>query len=371
MAALRLRLRLKRLESYVLLHDLVAVLGATAIIGSIVLLIDFVELSRFSGGRNEVSFFTVLALALLKSPSILIALLPFIFLFGTLAAFVGLNRRSELVAMRAAGVSAWRFILPAAGAAFVIGVLTVTVLNPAAAAMESRFEQLRASISARPADEPRRIWLRQGDWRTQVIIGAAGRGGAGDVSLRGVSFFIYTLDEGGDPVFSRRIESDGARLMKGYWRLSGAREATPGQAALRYDTLSIPSNLTGSDVLSKFASPESISFWRLPKAIARVQEAGFSATAYNLRLQQLLATPFLFAAMSILAAAFSLKLMRLGGLFALAGTGVSAGFVFFFFDQLCASLGRASAIPPLLAAWIPPALALLSGFTVLFNTEDG
>ena len=366
-----MRLKLKRLERYVLVHDLIAVAGAAAIIGSIVLLIDFVELSRFSGGERGVGFFTVLTMAVLKTPSILIALLPFIFLFGTLAAFVSLNRHSELIAMRAAGISAWRFILPAAGAAFAIGVLTVAALNPIAAGMERRFEQIRASISAPPADAPRRIWLRQGDSRTQVIIGAADRGPVGGVSLRNVSFFIYSLDGDGDPVFSRRIEAGGAQLTRGAWRLSNARDATPGAAAVRYDTLSIPSTLDEQKALEKFASPQSISSWQLPQAIGRIEEAGFSATNYRLRLQQLLATPFLFAAMSILAAAFSLKLMRLGGLFALAGTGVTAGFIFFFFDQLSGSLGKAGAIPPTLAAWIPPLLALLSGFTVLFHTEDG
>ena len=366
-----MRLKLKRLERYVLVHDLIAIAGAAAIIGAIVLLIDFVELSRFSGGDRGASFFTVLSMAVLKTPQILITLLPFIFLFGTLAAFVSLNRHSELVAMRAAGVSAWRFILPAAAAAFVIGVITVGALNPIAAGMERRFEQVRASVTATPADAPRTIWLRQGDARTQVIIGAAGRGDRGAVALRNVSFFIYTLDEGGDPVFSRRIEAEGARLIRGSWRLSNARDATPGGSAQRYDTLSIPSSLDEQKALEKLASPQSIAFWELPQAIGRIEEAGFSATSYRLRLQQLLATPFLFAAMSILAAAFSLKLMRLGGLFALAGTGVSAGFIFFFFDQLCGSLGKAGAIPPSLAAWIPPLLALLSGFTVLFHTEDG
>ena len=72
----------------------------------------------------------ILALTLLKAPSMILLLLPFAFLFGVLAAFVSLNRRSELIAMRAAGVSAWRFIFPAAAAAFVIGIVTVSVLNP-------------------------------------------------------------------------------------------------------------------------------------------------------------------------------------------------------------------------------------------------
>jgi lipopolysaccharide export system permease protein len=79
----------------------------------------------------------------------------------------------------------------------------------------------------------------------------------------------------------------------------------------------------------------------------------------------------MFAAMAILAAGFSLRLLRLGGLAGLAGSGVALGFVLFFFAQMCGALGKADVIPPLAAAWIPPILAVLAGFTLLCNTEDG
>ena len=75
--------------------------------------------------------------------------------------------------------------------------------------------------------------------------------------------------------------------------------------------------------------------------------------------------------MSVLAAAFSLRLIRLGGLAALAGSGVALGFVFFFFNQLCEALGKAEVIAPFAAAWTPPVMALLCGFTLLCYTEDG
>ena len=58
-----MRLRLTAIERYVLVQTLTAVLGATAIIGSVVLLIDFVELSRQIGGRPEVSFLSIVQLA--------------------------------------------------------------------------------------------------------------------------------------------------------------------------------------------------------------------------------------------------------------------------------------------------------------------
>ena len=81
-------------------------------IAAIIMLIDFVALSRDVGVRaKETSALQLMALTLLQSPSVILVLLPFAFLFGVLGAFVGLNRRSELIAMRAAGISAWRFIL--------------------------------------------------------------------------------------------------------------------------------------------------------------------------------------------------------------------------------------------------------------------
>ena len=368
-----MRTRLTRLESYVLSRTLLAVSGALAIIGAVIVLIDFVELSRSVGVRADTGVAQILGLTLLKSPSVILLLLPFVFLFGTLAAFVGLNRRSELIAMRAAGVSAWRFTFPAAGAAFIIGALTVVALNPLASALNAQFERsrdalMRNYLTVAPTD----IWLRQGDKRTQMVIRAKARDEIdGTVRLRGVSLFISNVGPKGDLQFSRRVEAEEARLVGENWKLTGAREAAPGAEAIRYDSLVIPSTLDSRSALERFASPTAIPFWKLPGVIASTEQAGFSATAYRLRFQQLLATPLLFAAMSVLAAAFSLRLMRLGGLAALAGSGAALGFIFFFFNAFCGALGKAEVIAPFAAAWAPPLLALLSGFTLLCYTEDG
>ena len=368
-----MRRRLTRIESYVLVRTLGGVGAALAVLSTLIMLVDFVEQSRAVGVRADIGFGETLWLATLNTPSVILMLLPFAFLGGVLGAFVSLNRRSELIAMRAAGVSAWRFILPAAVAAFIIGILTVTILSPIASTMNAAYEHARARLiqGGRPNDEGQ-TWLRQGDLQNQVVIRARSRDfDRGTLRLKGVSLFISTQGKGQSVQFSRRIEASEARLMPGYWLLSGAHEATPGAEALAYDTLSIPSTLTASAALERFAQPNTISFWNLWTAIKRTEQAGFSATAYRLELDELLAKPLLFAAMAILAAAFSLRLIRLGGLAALAGSGVALGFGLFFFNQICGALGRTGAIPPFAAAWIPPLLALLSGFALLCYTEDG
>jgi len=368
-----MNLRLRRIESYVLLHTLIAVAAATAVISTVILLIDFVEVSRTVGVRAEIGFNQILALTLLQTPSLILVLLPFAFLFGVLGAFVNLNRRSELIALRAAGVSAWRFIFPAAVAAAVIGVITVCVLNPVTSAMSARFEQARDDLmqDSLPVG-PKEVWLRQGDAQTQVVIRArASDDDHGTLRLSRVSLFISKPTGKHGLIFSSRIEAAQARLMPGYWLLTNAQEAAPGGVALTFTTLTIPTTLDGRTALERFASPAAVSFWGLWTAINRTEQAGFSATGYRLQLQDLLAAPLLYAAMSVLAAAFSLRLIRLGGLVQLAGAGVALGFVLFFLDQFCNALGRAEAIPPFVAAWLTPVLALLSGFTLLCYTEDG
>lgn len=363
--------RLGRLETYVLLQALLGVVTAFAIGAVVTGLINFVEQSRALSGRADVGFSTTFYLALLETPGISLSLLPFSFLFGVLGAYVRLNRSSELVALRAAGVSAWRFILPTAGAAVLIGVVAVTLVNPVAAAMTERFERQRATFNTDTAATGD-IWLRQGDERGQVVIRARRHASDhGDLVLHDVSLFMSAQRPDHSVQFARRIEADEARLTPGHWLLTGAWEATPGAEALRYDTLSIPTTLRSETALERFSTPRSVPFWALWRAIARTEQAGFSATAYRLQLQELLATPLIYAAMSVLAAAFSLRLARLGGLAGLAGAGVALGFVLFFFNQFCAALGQAGALPAVVAAWSPPILALLSGFTLLCYTEDG
>ncbi len=366
-------IRTNQLQRYVLQRSAVGVGGALVVISAIIMLIDFVTLSRDVGVRvKETSAADLFGLTLLQSPSVILLLLPFAFLFGVLAAFVGLNRRSELVAMRAAGVSAWGFILPAAAAAAVAGVVTVLVLNPIASDLNARFERQKAvMMTGYLAETGKAIWLRQGDGRSQIIIRADKSEPGDQVRLKGVSLFDYDLDKGGALRFARRIDADEAVLEPKHWRLIGVREAAPGAAAIRSASLTVPSSLDAKTALQKFASAQAVPFWALPGVIGRIERDGFSATAYRLQLHSLLATPVLYAAMSILAAAFSLRLMRMGGLSGLVASAVGLGFLFFFLNQLCQALGRAEVIPPILAAWTPALLTLLSGLTLLAYTEDG
>ena len=100
----------------------------------LIFFVDFMEILRRSGKYSiESSGFLLVWITLLRLPSFSELTLPFAVLIGTIVIFLMLSRTSELVVLRAAGVSVWQFTLPAIIVAFVLGNVFVTVYNPVAA----------------------------------------------------------------------------------------------------------------------------------------------------------------------------------------------------------------------------------------------
>lgn len=360
-----------RMESYILKVCITAMGGSLIVVAAIIALIDYMEINRNLENVDGVSGLDVLWLLLLKSPSAILILLPFAFLFGSQFAFVTLNRRSELVAMRAAGISAWRFIWPAVAMAFTFGVFTIGVLNPVTSWMKDaydvRFEQLGGEAPEKYTDV---LYLRQGDKNQQVVIRADKRDPKSG-HLINATFWRYQIDTKGVPQLDERIFAKEATLRVGGWVLKDAYQSAPGEQETFLERLSIPSNLDPNKAFKSYASTQSVPFWELPGLIMRSETSGFSSNPYRVKLFELLATPLMFAAMTLLGAVFSLRLLRLGGLSQLVVSGLGLGFAIFFISQLFASMGKAEVIPTFLAGFSPPLLALLAAMTLLVYTEDG
>ena len=82
-------------------------------------------------------------------------------------------------------------------------------------------------------------------------------------------------------------------------------------------------------VQDSFASPDTLSVWVLPDFIALLERSGFSSIRHRLHFQSLLALPLLCATMALVAAGFSMRPARRGGVAKMIGSGVAAGFALF------------------------------------------
>ena len=92
--------------------------------------ITYLEFFTRSLRADEFNAGQVLVLTLFRVPSICEEVMPFTTLFGSIAAFLLANRRLEVVIARAAGLSAWQFLLPACIVGLLFGIVATTVYNP-------------------------------------------------------------------------------------------------------------------------------------------------------------------------------------------------------------------------------------------------
>ena len=347
-------------------------LGSVATVYGVFLVLafsgDIVDLLNRTAGRG-VDTATVIGMAILQLPDLGLKMLPFAILGGGVFSFIRLARSQELVASRAAGISAWDFLTPAIAMAVLIGVLTVTVATPVASRMFAEFAGLEArhikGQASQLAVSENGVWLRQGDASEQSVIHAISAAQQGE-RLEDVVVFRYRGDS-----YAGRIDAASAQLLDQYWELQDAWVSGADGVPKRQNSFRLPTTLTPNQIQESFIAPTALSFWELPGFIRAARAAGFSAVRYLLYFYTLCALPALFAAMVFMAASFSLRPARQGGMAKAILLSIAAGFAVYFFSRLTETLGRSGAVPVLLAATAPAIASILIGMTLVFSREDG
>jgi lipopolysaccharide export system permease protein len=361
----------KTLSAYIARQYFAWFCGVFGAMISVTFLLDYIELIRRGGTRAQANWGVLLEMAALKLPHTAQAVMPFAILFGTMLAFWRLTRSNELVVARAAGVSVWGFLTPAILVALLVGVVAVTLFNPIAAAMEASYEKLDNRILRQTGDplslSHAGLWLRQNDAAGGQIIFHGDKLTAPELLLRNVSvYFLNRLAE-----FTSRIEARAARLDGGFWVIEDGQRFRLGEPPEPFGELRLPTSLTASKIEESLASPDTMSFWELPGFITLLEQSGFSAQRHRLHFNILLARPFLFCAMVLVAATFSLRMQRRGGAAMLIVSGVVAGFLLYFLSDIVFALGLSAKIPVLLAAWTPAGVSMIFGTSMLLHLEDG
>jgi lipopolysaccharide export system permease protein len=171
--------------------------------------------------------------------------------------------------------------------------------------------------------------------------------------------------------FTRRIDAERARLADGRWVLRDALLTAPGRDGTREARVAVPTELTADKIYRSFAPPETVSFWRLPEFVDLLENAGFAAEPHRLQFHRLLAKPLLFAGMVLLAAVFSLRQHRRGGVAATIAAGVLTGFGVFVLSNLVFAFGLSATLPVPVAAWTPALIVAMLAAATLLHLEDG
>jgi lipopolysaccharide export system permease protein len=361
----------KTLSAYIARQFFAWFCGVYGAMLTISFLIDYIELLRRGATRSDVTLGVLLEMATLKLPHTAQEVMPFAVLFGTMLAFWRLTRNNELVVARAAGVSVWQFLTPAVLVALLTGIVAVTVFNPAASEMEATYEQLDSRYLKQSSDEltlsNSGLWLRQSEPNGDQVVIHGDKLVAPELLLGPATLFFFNSQH----QYVSRVEAQKAQLNDGYWVIDNGKRWQDSDQFQPVPEMRLPTKFTTNRIEESLASPDTMSFWALPGFISLLEQSGFSAQRHRLQFNILLARPFLFCAMVLVAATFSLRMQRRGGATLMIVGGVGAGFMLYFVSNIVFALGLSDKLPVLLAAWTPTGISFIFGISMLLHLEDG
>ncbi len=304
----------------------------------------------------------------LRVPQIIARFLPFSVLLGTLVMLVTLNQNSEIISMKAAGLSAHQILAPLIAAALGVSVISYVFNERIVARATAALSSWQAvDYGPIPPDSgvKSNAWVRDGNNLVTAAI-VAGRGT--NVQLRKVEIFNRVNNSLTTIVQAPRGHYDAASKS---WLLDGARQFNVGQGTERYaGTVRFGRDIRPDQFTLAKVDPDALTFSQLDAAISDLHDAGRPTAALEASLWHKLSGPLSALLMPLLGSVAAFGLARSGQLFLRAVMGMALGFAYFVADNFSLAMGNLGAYPPFLAAWAPFLLFLLLGETVLFRTEE-
>jgi lipopolysaccharide export system permease protein len=345
------------------------VLRCLAVLAALVVILQTLDLLGESGkilafpGNGDAELWRYVSLRL---PQLIARFLPFAVLLGTLITLATLNQNSEVVSMKAAGISAHQIIAPlilaslvVAGASFVFNERIVT------RATETLVDWEDVDYGKVPRDSGIRpnVWVRAGD---DLVLAREVRALGPAPELGNLTIYDRSHETLKSVTTAKRAvrAGDGWRLEQGSTFDLATGRTTP-FATMPWGRGLDPAQFT----LARVKADEE-SFGDLEHAISELKKAGRDTAEIESGYWHKLSGPLSVALMPLLAAVAAFGLARSGQLFVRAVIGMGLGFAYFVADNFALAMGSYGAYPPLAAAWAPFLLFLLIGETVLIRTEE-
>lgn len=321
-----------------------------ALLTSLFLIVEFFERIRMFLSNNA-SLFPMISYFFFSVPLMISQTIPFAVLLAALMTFSTLSKNSEIVAMKANGVSLYRTSLPVVLICIVISVFTF-FLNEFITPLTNQKADDIIYIKVQKRDhlgtfKQNQLWYRgiNGIYNIKMFDPKMN-------ILQGIT--INYLDK--NFVLEKRIDAERAEWQNDHWVFYNIliTQFTSGDfPTLEWASskvIELPEKPADFNVVQK--DTEKMGFLELRKYVRKIQSEGYDATKYLVDMYGKIAFTFVNIILVIIGISFSLmKTERSGGVMQSIGIGIIIGFSYWIIHAFSLSLGRSGTIPPLVSAW--------------------
>lgn len=345
----------------------------------VAVLLSLGGLFEFMGQQDDIGIgsytaIDALQVALLSLPQQAWELLPISALIGALLGLGNLARGSEIIVMRAAGLSVWRIARGVAYAGGLLVLLSLILGELLAPPMQQLAREHKAfsKFSNVSFAGPGGAWIRDGE----LILNVEQQ--LGDRQFGGL--YLYRLDA------DHRLRAMG-RANAASAELQAARGAGEGRSAWRLDQYAesefagdrvvtrreesrgLSSNLSAEFVGVAAASPGQLPSAALWRMIDYLEANDLEARQARFALWSRIARTLAVLAAVLLALPFVFGTLRSAGAGARVAVGFVLGIAFFMLQKVLESGTVVFAGNPVLLAWVPTSLMAITALVLLARTR--
>ncbi|MFM5908933.1 MAG: LPS export ABC transporter permease LptG [Novosphingobium sp.] len=341
-----------------------------AVLIMLVLVLQMLDLLGESGailakpGNGEAQLWTYVTL---RVPQLVARFLPYSVLLATLLTFWPLNQNSEVVSMRAAGLSAHQVLAPMLLTAMVVSLVSFVFNERVVTRATSTLKAWQAAeYGPVPLESGARanVYLRDG-YNVLMATTLTGQGNA--MKMTGVTW--YRRDA--TTMVQSQIRAPRATFAAPGWRLEEAVEFdVQGARVTPVGTIIVAKGVTPGQVAISKVDPDAQNIFELTDSIAALKAAGRRTSELEGKWWHKISGPLSAILMPLLGSVAAFGLARSGQLLIRGVIGMALGFLYFVVDNAALAIGNFGGYPPLIAAWTPFFLFALLGETVLVRTEE-
>jgi len=333
---------------------------------SLSLLINSVgELVYLKDKKIENIIWMAIILTLAKTPTTVIELSIFIFLFSGILFFVKIQKNNEVNTAMLAGISKTLPILIPSVISFACGLFIIFFLTPVSSASLNFYEKEKRIYSSNDnliVMNKMGLWFMENTANGYNIIRADKIENNNFKILNNVT--IYNLDQ--DFNFLRRYDSEKISINKKKWSLTKAqitqeKESTSSNAKNNEFLLEIDidSSIDINSLKNYFTDVNAVSFWRMLKTIKNLNSRGYSAEEFKVKFHKYLSLPFYLFAMILVSTTFTMGANKQYNTFMYLFFGTILGVCIYFLNDLSISLGLSNKLPLATSVWSPVGLVII------------
>ena len=352
---------------YLFRTKLIYILISLIILTITVQIVDFIELTQSHINDENISFKEIIKMSFLKMPYLINETFPFVIIISTAFYFKNLIDNNELVSIRNVGLSILDIFYPVALAVLVMGIFSLTVINPISSISMNYLQNISnkndsSSVINLSNDN---IWIKN-KLEDRILYINAKKMNIKKMQLTDV-MIIDNYSENKKIYFAKN-----SIIKQKFMTLNDVHETNiNSNKNTKYDYKNIEINFVQQDILNALKYYKYTPFFKYYNYAMSMKKLNYLSSEIILYFLSEIFKPLLLISISFVVTGYVAKFKRNENFFKTIFIAITIGFIIFLIDKMIYSINTNNIFLYFVITLTIPIISIVLGTIFMLRVEKG